>query len=38
MFVICINKHAMKIMKKNEMTFLPTQYIPISTVMHQFDA
>ena len=27
MFVICVNKLALKIMKKNEMTLLPTQYI-----------
>ena len=26
-FVICINKLALKIMKKNEMTLLPTQYV-----------
>ena len=27
MFVICINKLALKIMKQNEMTLLPNQYI-----------
>ena len=27
MLVICINKLALKIMKENEMTLLPTQYI-----------
>ena len=27
MFAICINKLALKIMKRNEMTLLPTQYI-----------
>ena len=26
MFVICINKLALKIMKENEITLLPTQY------------
>ena len=26
MFVICIKKLALKIMKENEMTLLPTQY------------
>ena len=27
MFVICMNKLSLKIMKNNEMTLLPTQYI-----------
>ena len=33
MFVICINKLALKITKKNEMNFLPTQYITLSVFM-----
>ena len=37
MFVICINKLALKIMKINKMTLLPTQYIRRNYIffMHQ---
>ena len=35
MFVICIDKLALKIKEKNEMTLLPTQYFEIPALFVQ---